>query len=214
MDPIVLLAEPNEMLRKGLSCWLARNKRVRKIAEADNLRRALAVVDREKVDVAVVGMDLPDGSARELVEKLSQGDDTPRCILVVKQGRQTELSEALCSRAMGLIGESSSAEELQAAIDSVASGRRHVSRALERSLLASFRLSPRTSGDLCALLTARERTVLRMIGEGDSNRRIAERLGVSARTVDTHRLRLMRKLGIHKTAGLVRFAIREGLVTL
>lgn len=212
MDPIVLLAEPNEILRKGLSCWLARGKRVRKIAEAVNVRQALAAGD--KVDVAVVGMDLPDGTARELVEKLSQGADSTRCIVLVKQGRQTELSQAICSQAMGLLGESSSAEELQLAIDTVAGGRRYVSRSLERSLLSNFRMSPRASGDLCALLTARERTVLRMIGEGDSNRRIAERLGVSSRTVDTHRLRLMRKLGIHKTAGLVRFAIREGLVNL
>lgn len=212
MDPIVLLADPNDLLRKGLSCWLARNKRVRKIAEASSIRQALVVADRDKVDIAVVGMDLPDGSARELVEKLSQGEGSTRCIVVVKRGRQTELNQAICSRAMGLLGESSSAEELQNAIDSVAGGRRYVSRSLERSLLATFRLSPRSAGDLCAMLTARERTVLRMIGEGESNRLIADQLGVSTRTVDTHRLRLMRKLGIHKTAGLVRFAIREGLV--
>jgi len=212
MDPIVLLADPNDMLRKGLSCWLARNKRVRRIAEADSVRQALAVADREKVDIAVVGMDLPDGSARELVEKLSSENGSTRSIVVVKHGRHAELNQAICSRAMGLLGESSSAEELQKAIESITAGRRYVSNALERSLLASFRLSPRAAGDLCSLLTARERTVLRMIGEGDSNRRIAERLGVSTRTIDTHRLRMMRKLGIHKTAGLVRFAIREGLV--
>lgn len=212
MHPVVLIADSNELLRKGLSCWLARRRAVRRICEAGSVREALQAAARDTPDVAVIGMDLPEGSAGELVRKLSACPGRTRSIVVVKHGHGSTVDEAVRLDAAGLLGEHSPAAELGAAMDAVLSGRRYVSNVLTGRMLTFARLSARASGDLSDVLTRRERTVLRMIAEGDSNRRIAEQLGVSRRTIDTHRLRMMRKLGLRKTADIVRFAIRAGVV--
>ncbi|MEM7409173.1 MAG: response regulator transcription factor [Myxococcota bacterium] len=212
MDANVLLAEPNEILRKGLSCSLAQSRRVRRVVEAPDAARALAIAGRERVDIAIVGTDIIDETAANFIEKLESISTGVRCIVVVRDESRTAFDRAVTSRALGLLGPGSSTRELWEAIDATRTGRRYVSPALERGLIASLHMGETNSTKAVKTLTRRERTILQLIGEGDSNREIATRLGLSRRTVDTHRTRLMRKLQIHKTAGLVRLAVREGLV--
>src|SRR5207245_1234575 len=114
------------------------------------------------------------------------------------------------SEAAGILCGDDSTRELDAAIEAVHSGRRYLPHVLEQSLVK--RLHSGTAASARVSLTDRERTILHLIGEGESNVEIASGLGLSRRTVDTHRTRLMRKLGLHKTAALVRFAVREGFV--
>ncbi len=211
MEPSVLLVERNDLLRKGLSCCLAKSRRIRRIAEAANAEEALEVVERDRIDVAVLGMDLAGATGVDVVERLAEGRSQTKFVVIVGEGGHGELDRMTGSRVLGLLGHGSSGAELLEAIECAASGRRYVSAALEDQLVCGVRSGGKgeARGNL---LTAREKTVLRMIGEGESNRGIAAKLGVSTRTVDTHRLRLMSELGIHKTAGLVRIAIREGFV--
>jgi DNA-binding NarL/FixJ family response regulator len=132
--------------------------------------------------------------------------------LIVHGASNRELERAIRSQADGVLCGDSSTRELWAAIESVRSGRGYYPRAFEQSLLDRLRVGSGASTRSFNSLTERERTILRRIGRGDSNLEIASALGLSRRTVDTHRTRLMRKLGVHKTAALVRFAVREGLV--
>lgn len=214
MISTVLLVETNEILRKGLSCKLAQNRNAGlRILECASGQEALRVAARESIDVAIVGCDLPDTPVLEIVGALAGEPARPTpCIAILKRGGAGRLDPDLCKIALGLLGDSATAADLCAAVDAVSVGRRYLSPSLGEDLLASSNLGRNGASVLGQHLTARERCVLRHIGEGFSNREIGTQLGISKRTVDTYRLRLMRKLGMHKTAGLVRAAVREGLV--
>jgi DNA-binding NarL/FixJ family response regulator len=206
----VLLVESNDILRKGLSCSLAASRCVGCVSEAENVSHALGIAERRKARVAVVGSSmLSEGG--DLLRRLEECAPGIRTIVIAHDETSASLDLAVRSGAMALLGCGSTRLELREALECVLAGRRYVAPRLRESLIGSIverRSSATTS------LTKRERVVLQRIGEGDSNQEIAERLGVSRRTVDTHRTRLMRKLDIHKTAGLVRYAVREGLVEL
>ncbi len=207
MDFSVLLVESNEILRKGMSCALTQGRRIRRITEAADATRALAAAERERFEVAIIGMGLSDEAQHALITSLRRVWEDTRCILIMRGGSQRELERASRSEATGIVCGDRSTHELWAAIETVRSGRRYWPRALDR-----LRVGSDAKTGSFDLLTNRERTILRLIGRGESNPEIAGALGLSRRTVDAHRTRLMRKLGIHKTAALVRFAIREGLV--
>ena len=200
MELSVLLVEPNEILRRGMSCALAQGPRIRRITEVTDSTRALAAAEYEPFEVAILGMGLTSEVQLALIAPLRRICENTCCIVIVPGGSQRELERAIRSEADGILCGDGSTRELWTAIESARSGRRYWPRALEQSLLERIRLG------------SRERTILHLIGEGDSNVEIAAALGLSRRTVDTHRTRLMHKLGIHKTAGLVRFAVREGFV--
>lgn len=212
MDLSVLLVESNEILRKGMSCALAQGRRIRRITEATDSTRALAAAERERFEIAILGMGLADEVQHALIASLRRICEDTRCILIVRGGSQREFERAIRSEAAGVLCGDGSTRELWTAIESVRSGRRYWPHALEQSLLDRIRLGSGARTGSFNSLTDRERTILHLIGQGESNLEIAAALGVSRRTVDTHRTRLMRKLGIHKTAALVRFAVREGLV--
>ena len=212
MDLSVLLVESNEILRKGMSCALAQRRQIRRITEATDSTRALAAAEREHFEVAILGTGLTDEVQHALIASLRRICEDTRCILIMRAGSHRELERAIRSEAAGVLCGDSSARELWAAIESVRRGRRFWPHALEQGLLDRLRLGSGARAGVFSTLTGRERTVLHHIGRGESNVEIAAALGLSRRTVDTHRTRLMRKLGIHKTAALVRFAVREGLV--
>jgi DNA-binding NarL/FixJ family response regulator len=211
VDYRLLLVESNEILRKGLSCALAQSRRIR-ITEVPDSEHAVAAAERERFEVAILGMGLSDEAQHALIASLRQIWEGTRCILIMRGASHRELERALRSTADGILLGDSSAQELWAAIESVRSGRRYWPRTLEQGLVDRLRPGFAAKTGSFGALTNRERTILHLIGEGESNLEIAATLGLSRRTVDTHRTRLMRKLGIHKTAALVRFAVREGLI--
>ena len=213
----VLLIESQEILRKGLGCALARRQRIDRIVEAADSADAIRAVEERSIDLAIVGPHLERNAVVQLIERLRSLRPALRCIVVVGAAGHAPFDPTLLVSASGLVSERDAWRDLQTAIDAVCEGRRYVSRALQPVLRPTVWQTPSArSGSPGALtprvLTPRERTVLRLIGSGASNREIASGLGLSVRTVDTHRTRLMRKLGTRKTAGLVRLAIREGLI--
>ncbi|NNL67454.1 MAG: response regulator transcription factor [Myxococcales bacterium] len=209
MSATVLLIEGNQILRKGLGCSLAASGRVARVLEADGGADALALAQHHAADVAIVGTDaLREGG--DWRKRLAEIAPDLHWIAIALDPSHATLDLAARSGAAGLLCITNSAEELWIAIDAVRDSRRYVAPAFQRGSLAEP--SARLADEPEARLTERERAVLRWIGEGSSNAEIAERLGVSRRTVDTHRTRMMRKLGVHKTAGLVRYAVREGLL--
>jgi len=212
MDFSVLLVESNEIMRKGMSCALAQGRRIRRITEVADATRALAAAERERFEVAILGMGLADEAQHALIAPLRRICEDTRCILIVRAGSERQLERAIRSEADGVLCDDGSTQDLWAAIESVRGGRRYWPHGLEQSLLDRLRVGADARIRPCTSLTDRERTILHRIGDGESNVEIAAALGLSRRTVDTHRTRLMRKLGIHKTAALVRFAVREGLV--
>jgi DNA-binding NarL/FixJ family response regulator len=207
----VLLADDHGVLRDGVSRVLEANSDIRVAAVADNGRQALEKATDVRPDVALLDISMPGLSGieatRAIVARL------PRtAVVILSMHSSIELvQEALCAGARGYILKESAGEEVVKAVRAVAAGKRFLGAGIT-DLLAEGCLHGRVA--TTAPLTPRERDVLRLVVDGKSNIESAATLGLSPRSVETYRLRLMQKLGLRNLASLVKFAIRHGLTTL
>ena len=164
-------------------------------------------------DIVLMDVDMPEMDGLAVTQALKK--DMPQVkVLILSMHRQTEsVLRVLQSGALGYVLKDAAPEELVRAIESVSVGESFFSPAVARLALNQFVRGP-GEGPSAMDLTNREREVLILIADGLSNKEIASRLNVGVRTVETHRERIMRKLNIHSVAGLTRFAIANGLISL
>jgi len=206
----VLIADDHQIVRQGLRALLEKAGHV-VVAEAANGREAIQLAGVHKVDIAVLDMIMPvlNGvdSARELVRVAPQ----IRTILLTMVADRPYVIEALRAGAKGYVLKTQAAEDLVRAIDEVSRGAVYISPAVAVSLVDAVFDKDDSPGQL---LTARELQILQLIAESKSTKEIARILNISFKTAESHRSRLMKKLDIHETAGLVRYAIRRGLLPL
>lgn len=182
------------------------------VAEVGDGREAVRAAYEKKPDVVLIELHLPRLSGLEAIRYIRKENDAIRCIVVSTHGGQGQVKEALLAGATGYVPKSSPSSELVDAIESVRSGRPYLAPTVaEHVVNAITSMQPGFPGDK-ADLTGREREVLHLIAEGLSTKEIAGELGISVKTVQTHRANLMQKTGVHKVSSLVRYAIREGLV--
>jgi DNA-binding NarL/FixJ family response regulator len=208
----VLLIDPHPIVRAGLQCILERHSDIRVSAGAGEAHAALREVERTAphvaiMDAAVAGMNAIDAT-RALTGKL------PGIGVIILSANPTPpvVRRALEAGARGFVSRDIEADELVRAVRAAAAGERYLSR-----IPASW-LDPRRRGEVLApsleVLTATEQNILKLVTEGRSNAEVAAAIGLSPRTVETYRVRLMRKLGIDNLPSLVRFAIRQGVIPL
>ena len=207
----VLLADDHNLVRAGVRRILEAQPGVAVVGEVADGAAALDALARTAVDVLVLDLTMPglDGfavlrRARALVPALK--------VLVLSMHADAEfVSRAVREGADGYLLKDSAVTDLVAAIQAVREGRAYHSPQVQRQLTDLLRGGTPDAGGI-ASLTEREREVLRRIAEGSSTKEIAASLDISARTVETHRANLMRKLDVRSVAQLVRLAIREGLI--
>jgi DNA-binding NarL/FixJ family response regulator len=208
----ILLVDEQKMVREGLRCILENQPNFRVVGEAQDGRDAVRVASEKKPDIVLIELHLPRLSGLEAIRYIRKENDATRCIVVSTHGGQGQIKEALLAGATGYVPKSSPAKELVDAIESVRSGRPYLAPTVaEHVVKAITSMQAGFPGDK-ADLTGREREVLQLITEGLSTKEIAKELGISVKTVQTHRANLMHKTGVHKASSLVRYAIREGLV--
>jgi len=151
-------------------------------------------------------------SGLELTKRIHQDGAAIKVLIFCTHLRPIRLDDVMRAGASGFLSRESSQEEFFAAMRALQPGQRYVSSSAAASLFDAL-AKPRSNGDLCVTrLTCREREVLQLIAEGLSSKEIAVRLSLAVRTVDSHRAHLMSKLEVNKVSGLVRIAIREGLI--
>jgi DNA-binding NarL/FixJ family response regulator len=205
----VLLAEDHVILRQSLRLLLEREG-LKVSGEASDGREAVRLAQELCPDVAVldIGMPLLNGldAARE-VGKVSPGTKT---ILLTMHTEDNYVLEALRAGIKGYVVKSQAAADLIQAISEVSRGRVYLSPSISQVVVQAYLTQSELPPDP---LTAREREVLQLIAEGKTTKEIASLLGISVKTAESHRTRLMEKLGIHETASLVRYAMRRGLIT-
>ena len=209
----ILLVDDHPVVRKGISSCLARHEHLVIVGEAADGLEAVAKAKALMPDIVLPDIDLPQMSGLVVAEVLRKElADTKVLILSVHQ-RAEFLPHILQSGARGYVLKEASPEELVRAIETVNAGECFFSPEIARLALNQF-VQGNGPGPGLAELTNREREVLVVIAEGLSNKDISNKLGIGVRTVETHRERIMRKLAIHSVAGLTRFAIAKGLITL
>lgn len=205
----VYLLDDHAMVRDGMRAVLETAGHA-VVGEADHPAAALADVLRLEPDVVLLDVNLQDRSGLELLEGLQRRDTRVRCVVLTMSSHPRHVTEALRLGAAGYVLKGSPAREVLAAIDTVMAGRRHIcSEAADVALQA---LAQDTAQDPLQALSARERQIVALVVRGQSSAAIGQALHLSPKTVDTYRSRLMTKLGLQDITGLVRWAVRVGLI--
>lgn len=213
MDMIrVLVADDHTLVRAGIRALLEGLEGVEVVGEAGDGREALALAEALRPDILVADIAMPHMTGLELAGRVTRDLAPTRVVILSMHASEEYASRALQAGAAGYLLKDSGLAELEIAVRAVAGGGTYLSPAVSGHVIAEY--LRRTGGVHPELerLTPRQREVLRRIAEGGTTKSIARALGVSAKTVETHRTQLMDRLGIHDVAGLVRYAIRVGLV--
>jgi len=208
----LLLVDDHPVVRKGISSCLVRHEHLEIVGEAADGQEAMKKARELMPDIVLMDIDMPEMDGLEVTESLRK--ELPKIkVLILSMHSNTEyVMRIIQSGASGYILKEAPTEELVRAIDIVNTGEAFFSPEVARVALNKYVRGG--ASDPAAQLTNREREVLVQIAEGLSNKEIASKLGVGVRTVETHRERIMRKLNIHSVAGLTKFAISKGLITL
>jgi two-component system, NarL family, response regulator NreC len=202
----LILADDHVLVRQGLKSLLESEGFII-AAEAADGREAVRLVRSENPDVAVLDISMPHFNGLSAALELSHMAPRVRLVVLTQHDEQQYVSEALRCGVRGYVLKNQAARDLVHAIRSVCRGEVYLSPGVAGAIAEAY-AAPKPEA---APLSVRERQVLQLIAEGDSTKKIAARLGISAKTVESHRTKLMQKLAIHDTASLVRYAIRRGI---
>jgi DNA-binding NarL/FixJ family response regulator len=213
-DPIrVLVADDHAIVRTGIRHVLESEPGFAVVAEAATGAEALELAGSLHPDVAVLDISMPGESGLRVAAELRQRSPDTRVLILSMHDNTEYVLESLRAGAHGYLLKDSAATELRGAIRAVRRGESYFSPAVAGKLSAVVRGDAAASAaGALAQLTARERQVLVGVAQGHTNREIAQQLGISHRTVESHRESLMKKLGVRTVAGLTRLALEAGLV--
>lgn len=206
----VVLADDHALVRGGIRSLLQASG-VAVVGEAGEGHEALALVDAVRPDLVLLDIALPGLNGLEVAERLRAGARV-RVVILSMHGSRAYVQRALAAGVDGYVLKDATGEDLARAVAAVMRGERYLSPAVAEHVEAAFTRGG-AGEPVAPALSPRQREVLQMLAEGLPAKEIAFRLGIGAKTVETHRAAVMDRLGIHDVAGLVRYAIREGLVT-
>jgi two-component system nitrate/nitrite response regulator NarL len=208
----VLLADDHPVVRWGMSCCIASRPEAVVVGEAANGGEAVRMAKELSPDIILMDIDMPELSGIEAAEVLHRENPDIKVIFLSMYHYSAALPRILKSGARGFLLKSARPDDIVSAISKVGAGGTCFSPDVAQHAIGH--LAQSLGGDPgIRALSNREREVLIGIAEGLSNKQLAARLGISARTVETHRGHIMQKLKIHSIAGLTRFAVSQGLVT-
>jgi len=214
----ILIADDHSIVRKGLRSLLEQSAEFSVVGEAPDGRTALDLVKEKGPDVVILDISMPGMNGIEAAGLLRAGHPHIGILILTIYENEEYVNRLIQAGANGYVMKDADRNELYDAIRAVGSGGTYFSPGISRIIVGEFVKHARTPGAAAGngkpALTPREWEVLRLIAEGLSNPKIAEKLFLSIRTVNTHRVNLMRKLDIHDVAGLVRYAVQAGLIDI
>lgn len=211
----VLLAEDHEIVREGLRTLLEAEGDIAVVGEAETGRRAVALTRKLRPAVVVMDIAMPLLNGLEATRQILKAAPATKVLILSAHSDDAYVEQVIAMGAAGYLIKQTSARALSRAIRQVHAGRAFFGPAIVKRLVHRDQKSPPRAGQLkrqIARLSSREAEVLQRIAEGEANKQIAAGLGISIKTVEKHRDHLMRKLNIHDTAGLTRYAIAAGII--
>jgi DNA-binding NarL/FixJ family response regulator len=212
MKTTIVVADDHQIVREGVRKLLETREDFEVVGEASDGEEAVQMVLEKKPDIALMDIWMPRLSGIDATRRIGKRGLDTKVLVLSMHVSQTYVEEVLRAGAAGYVVKNAAAEDLLDAIDAVRSGASYLSPVITQQVVDAIVRPAETVPSGVAALTDREREVLQLIAEGLSSKEIAGMLGVSLKTIDSHRSNLMEKLDIHKVSGLVRFAIRTGLV--
>jgi two-component system, NarL family, response regulator NreC len=204
----VVLADDHVLVRQSLRSLLEREG-FQVVGEASDGQEALKQVESLHPDIAVMDISMPTMNGLDAARELDRHYPKTKAVLLTQHDEDQYISDALEAGVKGYVLKSQAANDLIQAIQQVSRGLVYLSPGVSRAVVEAYRSKSEKPRDP---LTARERQVLQLIAEGKSTKDVASLLGISVKTAESHRTRLMQKLDIHETASLVLYAVRRGIV--
>lgn len=210
----VLIADDHRLVRAGIRALVEKQGNMEVVGEAGNGREALALIKQHQPDVVLMDIAMPDLNGLDAIRELTRENSSVRSIILSMHSDEEHVWQALKAGAAGYLVKGGSLAELELAINSVARGETYLSPGVSKPVIAEYIRRTTGAQHSAENLTLRQREVLQMIGEGKTTKQIALILNISAKTVESHRSELMKRLEVRDIASLVRHALRLGLVSL
>src|SRR5262249_7914327 len=204
----VLLADDHQIVRQGLRGLLQR-RGFKVVARACDGREAVQLASTSHPDVAVLDLAMPSLNGMDAAREMSRAAPHLKTILLTMHTEEPYVLDALRTGISGYVLKTQATEDLVQAIEEVVRGSVYLSPRVSRTVVDAYRSKREPPADP---LSPREREVLQLVAEGRTTKEVANILGISTKTAESHRTRIMSKLDVHETASLVRYAIRIGLV--
>ena len=210
----VLLVDDHNLVRTGMRLLLETMPNISVVGEASDGAGALRLIEEYRPDAVIMDLTMPGMSGSEAVRRASARFPETRVLVVSMHADEAYVRDALAAGATGYLLKGADKAELEHALHQIARGQTYLSPAISAAVVAALVKAndSNLAGSPLDLLTDRQREVLRLVAEGYSTKQVAARLGLSVKTVEAHRGAIMNRLGIRDLAGLVRFAVRVGLV--
>ena len=215
MNPIrVLLADDHTLVRAGLRKLLESIAGLEVVGEAGDGLELLELADRLRPQIVLMDIAMPGLNGLEATGRLLKTLPDVKVLVLSMHQNAEYVRQALRQGAVAYLLKDAAPQELELALRAVLRGETYLSPAVSKGVVSDYVQRLRSDEKPEDALTPRQREVLQLIAEGQSTKEIARRLDLSVKTVETHRTQLMKQLDIHEVAGLVRYAIREGLVSV
>jgi DNA-binding NarL/FixJ family response regulator len=208
----VLLADDHALFRSGMRALLDAFEGVKVVAEAADGREAVRLTGEHRPDIVVMDITMPDLNGLDAAAQVARQYPDVRVLVLSMHPDEAYVMRALKAGVTGYMLKTASAPELELAIRAVARGDLYLSPRVAKPVITEYLMRGGEVNSEASRLTPRQREILQLIAEGHTSKQIAQRLNLSVKTVDRHRADLMVRLEIHDIAGLVRWAIRFGLV--
>ena len=214
MTTRIVLADDHPVVRQGMRSLLEREAGFSIVGEASNGLEVADLVAQAQPDVLILDLLMPGLAGLDVAREVARRVPGTRIVILSMHSSDAYVLQALRNGASGYVLKDSSSGELVRAVREVVAGRRYLSPPLSESIIDAY--VSRTDGtavDIYETLTTREREVLHLAAEGLSNQAIGDRLHISARTAETHRAHIMRKLGLRNRTEMIAYALRRGLIS-
>lgn len=214
MTARIMVADDHEVVRRGIRALLESRPGWSVCGEAATGHEALEQARRLKPDLMIVDISMPEMNGLETIRQIHKTMPQVEILVLTMHESEQMMREALAAGARGYLSKAEAARDLLAAVESLRAHKPFFDAKVTELMLEDYRKDrkARPVSPPPAALTAREREIVQLLAEGRTSKEVAAALGISLKTVDTHRTNLMRKLGIHSIGELVRYALRNNII--
>lgn len=210
----ILIADDHGIVRRGMRSLLEAEPDIEVVGEAADGREALRLCEELRPSIAILDVSMPQLNGIEVASQAIRKDAKLRVIILSMYNDESYIMRSLLAGARAYLLKEATEDDLLPAVRAVADDKSYFSPAVSRILLNDYvqQLRRRRGQDSWELLTTREREVMQLLAEGNTNKEVAGKLNIGVSTVDTHRTRIMQKLDLKSFADLVLYAVRKGIV--
>lgn len=211
----VVVADDHTILRQGIKALLGNQEGIEVVGEAKDGREAIKTTEELSPDVILMDIAMPGLNGLEATRRIKKKFPKIKVVVLTMHANEEYIFQILNAGADGYLVKETAFQDLISAINAVHRGEAFMSPSISKKIMTDY--IQRAQGEEKVgfdTLTTREREILQLVAEGNSNKKIAEALFISPKTVETHRAHIMDKLNIHDRAGLIKYAIRKGMINL